>query len=119
MQCDIKLDEFFEYTLKELKIVIKAYNEKQRNELRIQSQMDYVSNSSLASMISCLFSKNAHMPKYEDLYSFLYDAKELSDIEEKKQEAKRQAEIKRIQANLMAMAHSFNAKFDKENKPDE
>lgn len=59
------------------------------------------------------------MPKYEDLYSFLYDAKELSDIEEKKQEAKRQAEMKRIQANLMAMAHSFNAKFDKENKPDE
>ena len=117
LQFEIGFYEFFEYTIKEIKIIIKAFNERQKNELRIRSQMDFVNCSNLASMIACLFSKDAHMPKYEESYSFLYDASELSDIEERKQQAQKDAEMKRIQANLLAMANSFNAKFNKDNEP--
>lgn len=87
----------------------------------MQSQMDYIANTCLTSMISCLFSKHAHMPKYEDVYGFLYDAKQLSDIEAKKEEAKKQAEIKKAQIGLLNLANSFNAKFSKkdENKTDD
>ena len=113
LQCDIKMDEFFDYTLKEVKIVIRAFMEKQQDDLRLQSQMDYLQCNTLAGMIGCMFSKDAKVPRYEDVYSFLYDATELNEIQEKKEEAKREAEMKRIQASMLAMAHSFNAKFEK------
>ena len=116
LQCDIKMDEFFDYTLKEVKIVIKAFMEKQQDDLRLQSQMDYLQCNTLAGMIGCMFSKDAKMPKYEEVYSFLYDATELNEIQEKKEEAKQEAELKRMKASLLALAHSHNAKF--ENKSD-
>ena len=111
LECGISMEDFFSYTMKEIKIIIKAFNERRQEDLRLQSQMDYVKNTTLTSMIACLFSKDAKMPTYEQTYAFLYDATEICEIQERKEEAKREAELKRMKASMLALANSFNAKM--------
>ena len=112
----IGLEEFYEYTLGDVKLLMKAHQERQMEQLKLQAQMDYTQSITIANFVACMFSKEAQPPKFEELYSFLYSKEELQEIDEAKEEAKRQKELEMQRAGWLAWAESFNKKQEqKEN----
>ena len=112
----IGIEEFYEYTLGDVKLLMKAHQERQMEQLKLQAQMDYTQSITIANFVGCMFSKDAQPPKFEELYSFLYSKEELQEIDEAKEEAKRQKELEMQRAGWLAWAESFNKKQEqKEN----
>ena len=112
----IGIEEFYEYTLGDIKLLMKAHQEREMEQLKLQAQMDYTQSVSIANFVACMFSKEAQPPKFEELYSFLYSKEELQEIDEAKEEAKRQKELEMQRAGWLAWAESFNKKQEqKEN----
>ena len=112
----IGIEEFYEYTLGDVKLLMKAHQERQMEQLKLQAQMDYTQSITIANFVACMFSKDAQPPKFEELYSFLYSKEELQEIDEAKEEAKRQKELEMQRAGWLAWAESFNKKQEqKEN----
>lgn len=116
LKCGIGLEEFYEYTLGDIKLLIKAHQERNMEQLKIQAQMDYTQSITIANFVACMFSKDATPPKFEELYSFLYSQEELEEIDEAKQEMKRKQELEMQKAGWLAWAESMNKKRElKEN----
>ena len=112
----IGIEEFYEYTLGDVKLLMKAHQERQMEQLKLQAQMDYTQSITIANFVGCMFSKDAKPPQFEELYSFLYSKEELQEIDEAKEEAKRQKELEMQRAGWLAWAESFNKKQEqKEN----
>ena len=112
----IGIEEFYEYTLGDVKLLMKAHQERQMEQLKLQAQMDYTQSITIANFVGCMFSKDAKPPSFEELYSFLYSKEELQEIDEAKEEAKRQKELEMQRAGWLAWAESFNKKQEqKEN----
>ena len=112
----IGIEEFYEYTLGDVKLLMKAHQERQMEQLKLRAQMDYTQSITIANFVGCMFSKDAQPPKFEELYSFLYTKEELQEIDEAKEEAKRQKELEMQRAGWLAWAESFNKKQEqKEN----
>lgn len=107
LKCGISIYDFYEYTLKEVELLIEAYNDK----LKVQARMDFTSNITMASLIGCMFSKDAKMPKFEDMYSFLFDEEELEEIEQEKIRIEQERKIKLQQAYFRAYMEKHNSKF--------
>ena len=110
LRSGIALNDFYDYTLKDIKLIIDAYDDNELDRLKMEAQMNYANAICLTSFIATLMSKDAKAPKFEDVYAFLYNAEELAEIEQQKEEAKRQAELKKQQASWVAFANAFNAK---------
>lgn len=119
LRSGVKIDEFYEYTLGEMKLIIEAYDDCESNRLRMEAQMDYAHSICLTSFMATLLSKDAKAPRFEDIYSFLYTADELAEIEERKEQAMREAEMKKQQASWMAFANAFNIKREQKLKDEE
>lgn len=116
LKCGIGIEEFYEYTLGDIKLLMKAHQERQMEQLKLQAQMDYTQSITIANFVACMFSKDAQPPKFEELYSFLYSKEELEEIDEAKEEAKRQQQLEAEKAGWLAWAESFNKKQElKEN----
>ena len=112
----IGIEEFYEYTLGDIKLLMKAHQEREMEQLKIQAQMDYTQSVSIENFVACMFSKEAQPPKFEELYSFLYSDKELEEIDKAKEEMKRQQQLEAEKAGWLAWAESFNKKQEqKEN----
>ena len=112
----IGIEEFYEYTLGDVKLLMKAHQEREMEQLKIQAQMDYTQSITIANFVACMFSKEAQPPKFEELYSFLYSEKELEEIDKAKEEMKRQQQLEAEKAGWLAWAESFNKKQEqKEN----
>lgn len=112
LRCGISIYDFYEYTLKEVELLIEAYEER----LKVQARMDYTSNITMASLIGCMFSKDAKMPKFEDMYSFLFDEEELEEIELAKQEAEERKRQQELALGWQMWATQFNEKRRNKNK---
>lgn len=112
----IGIEEFYEYTLGDVKLLMKAHQERQMEQLKLQAQMDYTQSITIANFVACMFSKDAQPPKFEELYNFLYSKEELQEIDEAKEEAKRKQQLEAEKAGWLAWAESFNKKQEqKEN----
>ena len=112
LKCGIDIRLFYDYTLKEIKLLIKAYNDRISDNLKIQAQMDYTSNLTLANFIGTMLSKDSKPPEFEELYSFLYTDEEVEEIQDAKERAEQERQMKIQQAYWKAFAEQFNAKQD-------
>lgn len=106
----IGIEEFYEYTLGDIKLLMKAHQERQMEQLKLQAQMDYTQSITIANFVACMFSKDAQAPKFEELYSFLYTKEELQEIDEAKAEMERQKQLELQRAGWLAWAESMNKK---------
>lgn len=111
MEYDVDIEKFYDYTIKECKLIVESRQRKQRNLLLQQSQMDYAHCVCMSSFLGSMMSKSHKSPEYMDIYNFLYSAEEMVEMDKKKEEAKIKKEQELLKAQWLAYANSFNARW--------
>lgn len=109
LQVGIKIEDTLNYTLKELKIIIKSTEERRMNDLKIQAKMDFTNALTQTRFTAMLLDKKAKPPEFIKMYSYLFSDKELEEYDRKQEQA-------RFRAQMLAYAESFNYKFNKKNR---
>lgn len=121
MQCNIKLEEFYNYDLQELDWVLTAYRKQEQYEMKQQSIMNYTNAVCQVRMLACLFSKDATMPEFEEVYGWLFnDDEERKKEQEINEQREAELQVERFKAQFLVMVDDINKnieeKKNKENK---
>lgn len=116
LKCNIDIEKFWDYTLKDIRLLMEAHREVEKEKLHYQAQMDYVQSSVLANFIGSMLSKGATPIAFEEAYNFLFTAQELAEIEMAKQRAEEEKRIKELSLGWSLFAEQFNAKYRNGNK---
>lgn len=109
IQVGLRIEDVFNYTLKELKMIIKNTEERRMNDLKIQARMDFTNSATQTQFMAMLLDKKAKAPEFIRMYSYLFNAEEIAEYD-------RQQEQERFKAQMLAYAESFNYKFNKKNR---
>lgn len=109
LQVGIKIEDTLNYTLKELKMIIKNTEERRMNDLKIQARMDFTNSLTQTHFTAMLLDKKAKPPEFIKMYSYLFSNEELEEYDRKQEQA-------RFRAQMLAYAESFNYKFNNKNR---
>ena len=109
LQIGLKIEDILNYTLKELKMIIKNVEERRINDLKVQARMDYTNAVTQTQFMAMLLDKKAKAPEFITMYDYLFSTEELQEFERKKEQ-------ERFKAQMLAYAESFNYKFNKKKK---
>lgn len=103
----IPKNDFWEMTLIEVLSRVELHQEKKRQNMTEQAQMDY----KMAQLMAYAMNEPGKMPSFEEMYPFVSQQKENIVSEEEKA----QQEMRKEQQYMMMMARAFAAKRAKEN----
>ena len=106
LQVGIKVEDTLNYTLKELKMIIKNTEERRMSDLKIQARMDFTNALTQTHFTAMLLDKKAKAPEFIKMYSYLFSNEEIEEYDRKQEQA-------RFRAQMLAYAESFNYKFNK------
>ena len=109
IQVGLRIEDTLNYTLKELKMIIKSTEERRMNDLKIQARMDFTNSLTQTHFTAMLLDKKAKAPEFIRMYSYLFNSEEIAEYD-------RQQEQERFRAQMLAYAESFNYKFNKKNR---
>lgn len=105
---NIKIPEYWELTLKEIKLYITAYNQNKNEEIKNKAILLYRLGDLIGSSVSRLLDKNAKYPEVYDAFPGLFE-----EEKQKIEEAKRKQELEKIKVNWIAFAENHNKKIIK------
>lgn len=115
MQCNIKLEEFYNYDLQELDWVLTAYRKQEQYEMKQQATMNYTNAVCQVRMLACLFSKDATMLEFEEVYGWLFDDEEHKKIQEDKEQREAEIQVEKFKAQFLVMVDDMNKKIEEKN----
>ena len=79
----VNYNEFFDYTLKELHIIIKAKQQKQLSDMKQLASIMYCSDINSTRLISMLFSeKDNDMPMFFEAYPSVFTQQEINEMKQ-------------------------------------
>lgn len=87
LECEVSVFSFWNMTLGEILVTIKAYSKRKERELKDRAYMDYKLAECIGRNIACLLSSDAEPVAFVDIYKELYE-EENQAIEKKKNENK-------------------------------
>ena len=98
--------EFWDMTFAELERLIKSKQRQEKIRLKEKASFDYILADLIGKSISRLYSSDNNIPNIEEVYPSLFDAQEL-------QEQKQQKQDQLSEIRLKQFAQSFNKRFKK------
>ena len=107
LDCGINEWDFWEMTLAEINRAVESKQRVQKREQQEKASFDYILADLIGRSVARIYSKGNKLPEIEEVYTSIFDVKEL---QEKKQE--KSAELSALRFKQFAQA--YNKNFNKE-----
>lgn len=99
------IEQFYNYTIKEIELIIIAHRKHRKNELLEMASLNYSLATHIIQGVGVILGGGS-VPTFDDLYNHLLNEEDMEDIEQ----AKADKEAEKMKAQMVLFMNNFNSK---------